>query len=59
MTDKSLSNKKHVLLQVFNVKAAKTESVSDASYTTDDLLLHSDQNYFESSPGIQILFCMQ
>ncbi len=45
-------------MQVFEVKA-KGDSASDAAYTTDDLLLHLDQNYYECSPGIQILFCLE
>ena len=47
------------MLQVFEVKAKVDSALDDAAYSTDELLLHSDQNFYESSPGIQILFCMQ
>ena len=36
-----------------------TEDASDVAYTTDELLPHSDQNFFESAPGVQILFCIK
>lgn len=31
----------------------------DAAYSSDDLILHMDQGYFESSPGIQALHCIK
>ena len=47
-----------VSLQVFQVRA-EGDSATDAAYTTDDLLLHSDQNIYESSPGVEFLFCLR
>lgn len=35
------------------------EDVDDAAYSSDDLIMHMDQGYFESSPGIQVLHCLK
>ena len=48
-----------VSLQVFQVKANGDLMATDAAFTTDKLLLHSDQNFYESSPGVEFLFCLQ
>ena len=44
-------------MQVFDVVAV--EKARDAAYSDDELLHHMDQNYFESPPGIQVLFCLK
>ena len=44
--------------QVFDV-VAKEDVVDDAAYSLDDLIMHMDQGYFESSPGIQVLHCLK
>lgn len=38
---------------------AKEDVVDDAAYSLDDLIMHMDQGYFESSPGIQVLHCLK
>jgi gamma-butyrobetaine dioxygenase len=49
----------HAYLSVFDVVASPDIPPVDAAYSTDDLIIHSDQNYLESPPGIQILHCLK
>ena len=31
----------------------------DAAYSSDDLLYHTDQGFFESPPGLELIHCLK